>query len=547
MARNTDHLAGKFETAKTGGLLNGFLAEEPALDRRLKLRLGFWGLAAFAFVGAAMISSQSPVASWRDLAGDLMRQSQQIQLLTKESQNETRRLASAIDTLNGDRDRLYSRITVLEQGLDSVTGTLARQNSATAWPEAEATPQLPPMAPSPESVQAVAPTAAAPAGKPEIAAMGQQASATTPAQAAAATSAAPPPASSPVPAHASPAPPVAATAAKSAPAAGSLYRQNAVPAPPQVTSTGSLTPEPSSPPQNPGPAPRVAPVATTAPKPATLALARQSSATASSQAAAPPSPATEAASASPNPSTGQLSSHPATMATKAAERPPMDTTDQGPATVSSATPMAASMSAASPATPLMASQSLMAPPDAAAAKLTEPEKSASASPAGPPPPVSSASTEPEPSPTTPSKPVIQRTEFAVDVGGASSVSGLRAMWRGLMKSNAALSKLDPIIVVREGSGGLGMQLRLVAGPLDDAAAAAKICAALTESERPCEPTVFDGQRLAMKSDEPSPTDAKAATPKPAVHRKSNYFRHGTPDEAAKKPEVSSLSAFFGRR
>jgi len=50
----------------------------------------------------------------------------------------------------------------------------------------------------------------------------------------------------------------------------------------------------------------------------------------------------------------------------------------------------------------------------------------------------------------------------------------------------------------ESTTGLGMQLRLVAGPLADAAAAAKICAALLESQRPCETTVFDGQRLAMK-------------------------------------------------
>ena len=61
-----------------------------------------------------------------------------------------------------------------------------------------------------------------------------------------------------------------------------------------------------------------------------------------------------------------------------------------------------------------------------------------------------------------------------------------------------------------------MQLRLVAGPLSDAAAAAKICAGLIENERPCETTVFDGQRLAMKGDEPAATDAKPAAVKPAA-------------------------------
>src|SRR5262249_31007477 len=103
-------------------------------------------------------------------------------------------------------------------------------------------------------------------------------------------------------------------------------------------------------------------------------------------------------------------------------------------------------------------------------------------------------------------PRVQRTEFGVDVGGANSVAGLRALWRGLLKSNsnAPLAELRPIIVIKEGSGGFGMQLRLVAGPLRDAAAAAKICAVMTENKRACETTVFDGQRLAMDANESPP-------------------------------------------
>ena len=104
---------------------------------------------------------------------------------------------------------------------------------------------------------------------------------------------------------------------------------------------------------------------------------------------------------------------------------------------------------------------------------------------------------------TESLPKVQRTEFGVDVGGANSVGGLRALWRGLLKTraNAPLAALRPIIVIKESSTGLGMQLRLVAGPLTDAAAAAKICAAMIANERPCETTVFDGQRLAMNGND----------------------------------------------
>src|ERR1700736_265712 len=134
MAKDTKQLAGGFETENTGGLLTGFLAEEDEFDRRSLWRLGSWGAASIGAVIVALLANQSSIGLRRDqvAAADLARQSQQIQSVARESLNETRRLASAIDTLNGDRDRLYSRVTVLEQGLDSVTGAIARQNAAVA-------------------------------------------------------------------------------------------------------------------------------------------------------------------------------------------------------------------------------------------------------------------------------------------------------------------------------------------------------------------------------------------------------------------------------
>src|ERR1700686_2370705 len=134
MARHPDHLAGSFETENTGGLLTGFLAEEDEFDRSSLWRLGSWAAASVGAVILALLANQSSIGWRRDqvAATDLVRQSQQIQAAARESQNETRRLASAIDTLNGDRDRLYARVTVLEQGLDSVTGAIARQNSPPA-------------------------------------------------------------------------------------------------------------------------------------------------------------------------------------------------------------------------------------------------------------------------------------------------------------------------------------------------------------------------------------------------------------------------------
>jgi hypothetical protein len=422
MAKNPDQLAGSFETENTGGILSGLLAEEDVFDRRTLWQLGTWGAASVGAIIVALYANQTSFGWRREqiAAADLARQAQQIQSVAKESQNETRRLASAVDTLNSDRDRLYSRVTVLEQGLDTVTGAIARQTAA-------------------------APAQAAPA--------------------------------------------VSATADTQA---------------------------------------------------------------AQSQ---PPAPVVSAV---------------ATMATAIPERPRADTALQPvPAATQAPTPQAApnAAPAATTAMPLVATKSIMAPPDAAASKLIEPEKPAKAAAAPKPEPKPEATPRVEAAPmpevaasspaddagadaSDPAPAKVLRTEFGVDVGGANSVGGLRALWRGLLKSraNAPLTTLRPIIVIREASTGLGMQLRLVAGPLDDAAAAAKICAGLIANERPCETAVFDGQSLAMKADEPagSSTRPAAPAPKPVAHRRGS--KHVVIEEPAKKPDPpSTLSSLFGRK
>lgn len=188
---------------------------------------------------------------------------------------------------------------------------------------------------------------------------------------------------------------------------------------------------------------------------------------------------------------------------------------------------------------------MMAPPDAAAGRLIEPDMPAKAFTSGPMPDVL-ASTGLDAAEAI--APKLHRTEFGVDVGGANSVAGLRALWRGLLKSksNAPLAALRPIIVVKEGSGGLGLQLRLVAGPFSDAAAAAKLCATLVESQRTCETTIFDGQRLSLQGDAPP------AEVKPAPRKRNNARRPAAAEEPSKKPEASNsaasrLSSLFGKR
>jgi hypothetical protein len=224
---------------------------------------------------------------------------------------------------------------------------------------------------------------------------------------------------------------------------------------------------------------------------------------------------------------------------------------------------------AQPSGSLVASKSMMGPPDPAAGKLIEPVAPAKAVIAAPLPDIAAiapkASDEAEAAPVSAVPELVApRTDFGVDVGGANSISGLRALWRGLLRSrsNGALAKLRPIIVIKENNNGLGMQLRLVAGPINDAAAAAKICASLTVVDRGCTTAVFEGQRLALGADDAGKTGASKSesamsqsADKPAQtdsrpSSRRHYYSAKHPrvvEEAPPKPEPSTLSRLFGRR
>jgi hypothetical protein len=243
---------------------------------------------------------------------------------------------------------------------------------------------------------------------------------------------------------------------------------------------------------------------------------------------------------------------------KTQDKPPVEMAppESVPSAVSSSAPKPSATFAATPSPPLVAAKS-MAPPDVAAAKLIEPDKAAKPAPTTPNPEVVASAppaetSGPEVSPIITASVAVQRTEFGVDVGGANSVGGLRALWRGLLlsRSNAPLATLRPVIVIRESSNGLGMQLRLVAGPLADAAAAAKICAGMTENGRPCQTSVFEGQRLVVNPEDQA-VAADPALAKPSPARRSGHWRNSARRvvvEEPKKPDPpSTFSSLFGRR
>ena len=95
----------------------------------------------------------------------------------------------------------------------------------------------------------------------------------------------------------------------------------------------------------------------------------------------------------------------------------------------------------------------------------------------------------------------------VDVGGAVSFEGLRALWNSTRTTNAAaVQGLKPVVVVRENTKTRTSEMRLVLGPLANAATAANLCATLTAARRYCQPVPFEGQQLSF---------AATAAPPPA--------------------------------
>jgi hypothetical protein len=94
--------------------------------------------------------------------------------------------------------------------------------------------------------------------------------------------------------------------------------------------------------------------------------------------------------------------------------------------------------------------------------------------------------------------VSTRTEFGVDLGGAPNVASLRAAWDRIRRIHGTqLEGLRPVIGIRDGRAGQ-VELRLVVGPITNAGAAAKLCAMLANAGLSCQPTTFEGQRLALR-------------------------------------------------
>ena len=118
---------------------------------------------------------------------------------------------------------------------------------------------------------------------------------------------------------------------------------------------------------------------------------------------------------------------------------------------------------------------------------------------------------------------LPKGEYGADIGSAMSFEGLRTLWSSTKAGNPdVFENLYPLVSVQENSRTRAPQLRLVVGPFADWEATGRFCAALAASRLACQPTAFDGQRLA---DANRPLERKPAAARPAARparqRRSN--------------------------
>lgn len=156
-----------------------------------------------------------------------------------------------------------------------------------------------------------------------------------------------------------------------------------------------------------------------------------------------------------------------------------------------------------PAPPIAAVEPVSSPPPAGpaptAAPMTAPVPTpspAAAQTASPP----SASAAPATQGPEAQDSTVMRTEFGVDLAGEPTIEALRSRWQQLRAQHGpVLEGLRPVVAIQENARpGGAVELRLVAGPLSNANAAARLCATLSLAGLNCKPTVFDGQRLALR-------------------------------------------------
>jgi len=109
------------------------------------------------------------------------------------------------------------------------------------------------------------------------------------------------------------------------------------------------------------------------------------------------------------------------------------------------------------------------------------------------PPPASVATSAQPAAPAPHPP------FGIDIGSGLTIQALRLRWAAIRTSHPQFFVgLEPIISVKEIPHSTRIELRLIAGPIEQPGAAALLCSQLAVAGLYCQPTIFDGQHLALR-------------------------------------------------
>jgi hypothetical protein len=89
-------------------------------------------------------------------------------------------------------------------------------------------------------------------------------------------------------------------------------------------------------------------------------------------------------------------------------------------------------------------------------------------------------------------------KLGVDLGAGTTMAKLRARWNSFKAARSKEAEsMHPLVMAREITPGKPVELRLIVGPVADIKAAAQLCAGLVGTPFLCQPSIYDGQRLAL--------------------------------------------------
>lgn len=133
--------------------------------------------------------------------------------------------------------------------------------------------------------------------------------------------------------------------------------------------------------------------------------------------------------------------------------------------------------------------------------------------------------------------------FGADLGGAKSIAAIRSFWRSMSKKYPVLlGKAQPLMAMRERKNGLGMELRLIAGPLMDQGMALNLCRELEKAGHGnCAPAPYDGQRIEASNASLTPDANSLAPGRPESVKPENIKSESAKSESAKSESIQPES------